>query len=254
MTDEKVHKPKAVPLGPARHARRRALHPVLALRALLRRDHRHRRAGHLPPRRSLGDRPVPRPRPRQQVLGQRRRHLPGGRPHRPRLPVPGARVVPGHRQVDLHRDARAAATSTCTSTAAGPTTPRGAGWPGSSRASTPTVNAWWMCDEGRYGFGFVDAPTRLTVPTRRSPGGPVEASWDEAVTAVADALRRYAPEQVAVLASAADGQRGPDRPAARAGAARASSRWASGAAGGAGRGRRVPPARRPDAEHAGAPS
>jgi NADH-quinone oxidoreductase subunit G len=64
------------------------------------------------------------------------------------------------------------------------------------------VNAWWLCDVGRYHFGSVDAPTRLTVPTRRGPGGPAEASWDEAVAAVADALRRYPPEQVAVLASA----------------------------------------------------
>jgi NADH-quinone oxidoreductase subunit G len=64
------------------------------------------------------------------------------------------------------------------------------------------VNAWWLCDVGRYHFGFVDAPTRLTAPTRRSPGGLAEASWDEAVTAVADTLGRCAPEQVAALASA----------------------------------------------------
>ena len=60
MTDEKVHKPKAVPLGPARHARRRAVHPLLALRAVLRRDHPHRRARHLRPRRPLGDRALSR--------------------------------------------------------------------------------------------------------------------------------------------------------------------------------------------------
>src|SRR2546426_1663175 len=34
---------------------------------------------------------------RQQVLRQRRGHLPGGRPHRPRLPLRGARLVPGQR-------------------------------------------------------------------------------------------------------------------------------------------------------------
>ena len=40
------------------------------------------------------------------------------------------------------------------------------------------------------------------MPSRRGPGGPAEASWDEAGAAVAEALRRYPPEQVAVLASA----------------------------------------------------
>jgi NADH-quinone oxidoreductase subunit G len=64
------------------------------------------------------------------------------------------------------------------------------------------VNAWWLCDVGRYHFGFVDEPSRLTAPARRGPGGPADASWDEAVAAVADALRRCPPEQVAVLASA----------------------------------------------------
>ncbi len=63
------------------------------------------------------------------------------------------------------------------------------------------VNAWWLCDVGRYHFGFVDEPTRLTTPARRGSGGSVEIDWDEAVSAVADALRRYPPEQVAVLAS-----------------------------------------------------
>jgi NADH-quinone oxidoreductase subunit G len=63
------------------------------------------------------------------------------------------------------------------------------------------VNAWWICDVGRHHFGFVDEPTRLTVPTRRGPGGAEETSWEEAVAAVADTLRRHGPEQVGVLAS-----------------------------------------------------
>jgi NADH-quinone oxidoreductase subunit G len=64
------------------------------------------------------------------------------------------------------------------------------------------VNAWWICDLGRHSFGFVDAPTRLTAPARRDAGGAWEATWDEAVAAVGDALRRHPPEQVGVLASA----------------------------------------------------
>jgi NADH-quinone oxidoreductase subunit G len=63
------------------------------------------------------------------------------------------------------------------------------------------VNAWWMCDIGRYHFGPVDSPTRLTAATRREPAGATEVPMDEAVSAVAEALRRYPPEQVGVLAS-----------------------------------------------------
>ena len=63
------------------------------------------------------------------------------------------------------------------------------------------VNAWWLCDVGRYHFSFVDEPSRLTVPARRGARGSAEVGWDEAVMAVADVLRRHPPEQVAVLAS-----------------------------------------------------
>jgi NADH-quinone oxidoreductase subunit G len=63
------------------------------------------------------------------------------------------------------------------------------------------VNAWWLCDLGRYHYDFVDAPTRLTAPQRRSAGGVIEISWDDAVTGVGEALKRYPPEQIGVLAS-----------------------------------------------------
>jgi len=63
------------------------------------------------------------------------------------------------------------------------------------------VNAWWLCDVGRYHFDFVDAPTRLTAPARRGPGGSTEVTWDEAIAGVDEALRRHPADQVAVLAS-----------------------------------------------------
>ena len=120
-----------------RHPGRRALHPLLALRALLRRDHRHRRVGHLPTWRPLRDRALPGHRAGERVLGQRHRHLPGGRAHRPRLPLPGAGVVPRHRQERLqrlrarvqHRDPHQPSNA--------PTTTRASAWPASSPASMP---------------------------------------------------------------------------------------------------------------------
>jgi NADH-quinone oxidoreductase subunit G len=65
----------------------------------------------------------------------------------------------------------------------------------------PDVNAWWMCDEGRYGFGWVDAPTRLLVPGRRDGGARVETGWDDAVAAVAAALASAPAGQVGLLGS-----------------------------------------------------
>ncbi|HEU5195320.1 MAG TPA: molybdopterin-dependent oxidoreductase [Methylomirabilota bacterium] len=63
------------------------------------------------------------------------------------------------------------------------------------------VNAWWLCDLGRYHYDFVDAPTRLTTPLRRNASGVNDVSWDDAIAGVGDALRRYPPDAVGVLAS-----------------------------------------------------
>src|SRR3989442_4690922 len=63
------------------------------------------------------------------------------------------------------------------------------------------VNRWWICDAGRYGFGFVDANGRLLAPTRRDGETTSEATWDEAIAAVAAALRRLSPDEVGVIAS-----------------------------------------------------
>src|SRR5882672_8840308 len=63
------------------------------------------------------------------------------------------------------------------------------------------VNQWWICDAGRYGFGSVDAKDRLLVPTRRDGETTSDATWDEAIAAVAAALRRFPPDEVGVIAS-----------------------------------------------------
>jgi NADH-quinone oxidoreductase subunit G len=45
------------------------------------------------------------------------------------------------------------------------------------------VNQWWMCDEGRYGFGWIDRG-RLTKVRHQG----VDSSWDEAIASIGAAL------------------------------------------------------------------
>jgi NADH-quinone oxidoreductase subunit G len=66
----------------------------------------------------------------------------------------------------------------------------------------PEVNRWWICDEGRYGFRWIDDDSRLLAPARRASGQDVQLGLDEAVAALAEALRRYRPEEIGILASA----------------------------------------------------
>jgi NADH-quinone oxidoreductase subunit G len=63
------------------------------------------------------------------------------------------------------------------------------------------VNRWWLCDEGRYGFRGVDADSRLTSPRKRDGGSQVEASWEETLAALAGALRGARAEEIGVIAS-----------------------------------------------------
>jgi NADH-quinone oxidoreductase subunit G len=61
------------------------------------------------------------------------------------------------------------------------------------------VNRWWLCDEGRYGFHDLDAPSRLISPEIRAEGARRVARWPEAVAAVAERVRAAGPEGVGVL-------------------------------------------------------
>jgi NADH-quinone oxidoreductase subunit G len=63
------------------------------------------------------------------------------------------------------------------------------------------VNRWWMCDDGRYGFHPLDDPSRLLVPQRRTPTGLERLGWTEMVAALADRLRATDPGRVGVLLS-----------------------------------------------------
>ncbi len=60
----------------------------------------------------------------------------------------------------------------------------------------PDVNRWWLCDEGRYGFGWVDRE-RLT--RLRGPAGS-EPTWEIALDAIARALGRKG-ARIGVIAS-----------------------------------------------------
>jgi NADH-quinone oxidoreductase subunit G len=47
----------------------------------------------------------------------------------------------------------------------------------------PDVNEWWMCDEGRYGFGWIDKG-RLTKVRHQGR----DSTWEQAIAAIASAL------------------------------------------------------------------
>ncbi|MBI3624691.1 MAG: molybdopterin-dependent oxidoreductase [Candidatus Rokubacteria bacterium] len=63
------------------------------------------------------------------------------------------------------------------------------------------VNRWWICDAGRYGYKFVDDPSRLLLPARRADTQADEVVWEEIIPLVAARLSAYRPEEIGVLAS-----------------------------------------------------
>jgi NADH-quinone oxidoreductase subunit G len=63
------------------------------------------------------------------------------------------------------------------------------------------VNRWWICDAGRYGFGWLDDDTRLTAPFARQGERLRETTWEDALATLAETLRRYQPEEIALLPS-----------------------------------------------------
>jgi predicted molibdopterin-dependent oxidoreductase YjgC len=68
------------------------------------------------------------------------------------------------------------------------------------------VNKGQLCVKGRFGYGFVNHPDRLTTPLIKRNGTFVEASWDEALDLVAakfkEAQDKYGPEALGGIASA----------------------------------------------------
>jgi NADH-quinone oxidoreductase subunit G len=64
----------------------------------------------------------------------------------------------------------------------------------------PEVNKWWMCDEGRYGYKFIDHE-RILRPVMAREGEHEECGWEEALDAAAGKMREIPKSQWAVLAS-----------------------------------------------------
>jgi len=64
------------------------------------------------------------------------------------------------------------------------------------------VNRGHLCVKGRFGYGFVNHPERLTAPLIKKDGKFVESTWDEALNLVAGKLGEYTSDELAVLSSA----------------------------------------------------
>jgi NADH-quinone oxidoreductase subunit G len=63
------------------------------------------------------------------------------------------------------------------------------------------VNQWWLCDEGRYGFKWMDDKSRLTHPVHRAGGQGTEVSWDRALPELVTRLQGCPPDAMGFLAS-----------------------------------------------------
>ena len=64
----------------------------------------------------------------------------------------------------------------------------------------PDVNQWWLCDEGRYGFGWLDKG-RIT-KVQQGAGTDGDATWERALTAIATTLAELGKGRIGVIASA----------------------------------------------------
>ncbi|NCO35587.1 MAG: hypothetical protein AUJ92_07055 [Armatimonadetes bacterium CG2_30_59_28] len=62
------------------------------------------------------------------------------------------------------------------------------------------VNQFWMCDEGRYGYKFVDAGDRIISPMLRRGAELQMATWGETLAASAERIRAVNPSQIGVIA------------------------------------------------------
>jgi formate dehydrogenase (coenzyme F420) alpha subunit len=64
------------------------------------------------------------------------------------------------------------------------------------------VNEGKLCPKGTYAHEFVNSTDRLTKPLIKKGGKFVEATWNEALTLIAEKFKSYNPDECACLASA----------------------------------------------------
>ena len=66
------------------------------------------------------------------------------------------------------------------------------------------VNQGKLCPKGIFGFEFINSPDRLTTPLikDKKTGEQKPATWDEALTLIAENFAKYKPEEFAVISSA----------------------------------------------------
>lgn len=62
------------------------------------------------------------------------------------------------------------------------------------------IDDGWLCDRGRYGYGFIHNPDRLKTPLVRINGELKPATWEEALAAAASGLKKFSGSQVGALA------------------------------------------------------
>ena len=140
----------------AHRARQRALHPVLALRALHPRDLEVERARHQAARRPVAGARRPRTArsTRDAVLGQRHRHLPGRRAAVALVPVQGARLVPEADAVGVpglraRLHGQTLAPQARVEAATRSTAKQNASIARVTPLENPAVNGPWICNKGR---------------------------------------------------------------------------------------------------------
>ncbi|MBF6309361.1 molybdopterin-dependent oxidoreductase, partial [Nocardia farcinica] len=63
------------------------------------------------------------------------------------------------------------------------------------------VNETWISDRDRFSYAGLYAEDRLTTPRLKEDGQWRDATWEEALARVAEALRDTAPERIGALLS-----------------------------------------------------
>ena len=64
------------------------------------------------------------------------------------------------------------------------------------------VNQYWMCDDGRLGYHYVNSEERLQLPMKRVGDELVSTSWADALDIISEKLSATEAESIAVVGSA----------------------------------------------------